>query len=66
MANYYSNPTENAAIGAVDKELSAMRKKARRLKTLHQRGLLTPEEETRARREFRGIYARFLREALGK
>ena len=64
MANYYRDPTASAAIGAVDKELTGMRKRAREIRQLRQQGRLTPEAELRARREFRGIYARFLREAL--
>lgn len=62
--SYYSNPTANAAIGAVDKELRLMRKKAKRLKQLRQLGLLIPQAEAAARREFTGIYRRFLEEAL--
>ncbi len=64
MSNYYSNPTANSAIGAVDKELNRMRKKARQLRALHRRGALTPQMEAQARREFVGIYRRFLKEAL--
>ena len=62
--SYYSNPTANAAIGAVDKEMKAMQKKARRLKELRRKGLLTPQEEALARRQFIGIYRRLLEEAL--
>ncbi len=62
--SYYSNPTENAAIGAVDRELRAMRKRAKQLQALRKRGLLTPQLETRARKEFIGIYRPLLREIL--
>lgn len=62
--SYYSNPTANAAIGAVDKEMKAMQKKALRLKELRRKGLLTPQEEALARRQFIGIYRRLLEDAL--
>lgn len=62
--SHYSNPTENAAVGAVDRELKGMRKYARQLKIRKRRGLLTPEEEAAARKRFIGIYRRFLVEAL--
>ena len=64
MANAYRNPTENQAIGAVDKEIRRMQQKAQTLKRLRRCGRLTPEMEVQARREFVGIYRRFLREAL--
>lgn len=64
--SHYSNPTENAAIGAVDRELKQMRKKAQQLKLRRRRGLLTPEEEAAARRQFIGIYRPLLLEALEK
>lgn len=62
--SHYSNPTANAAIGAVDREIRMMRKRAEQIKRRRQQGLLTPEELATARRQFTGIYARFLREAL--
>jgi len=64
MSNHYSNPTANAAIGAVDREINRMRKKAARLKALHRQGKLTQQELARARKEFTGIYRRILLEAL--
>lgn len=64
MSNHYSNPTANAAIGAVDREINRMRKKAARLKNLQRQGKLTAQELARARREFTGIYRRILLEAL--
>lgn len=62
--SHYSNPTANAAIGTVDREIRMMRKRAEQIKRRRQQGLLTPEELARARKQFIGIYARFLREAL--
>ena len=62
--SYYSNPTENAAIGAVDRELRAMRKRAKQLQALRRQGLLTPQLEARARKEFTGIFRPLLREIL--
>ena len=65
MANHYSDPTANAAMGAVDRELRMMRKRAARLRTLRLQGRLTPQEVALARRQFVGIYRRLLEEALG-
>ena len=62
--SYYSNPTANAAIGTVDREIRMMRKRAEQIRRRRQKGLLTPGEEALARREFVGIYRRFLLEAL--
>lgn len=62
--SYYSDPTANAAIGAVDKELRLMRRKAARIRELHRQGRLTAQEELQARRQFVGIYRRLLEEAL--
>lgn len=62
--SHYSNPTANAAIGSVDREIRMMRKRAEQIKRRRQQGLLTPEELAMARKQFVGIYARFLREAL--
>lgn len=62
--SYYSNPTENSAIGAVDREIKIMRKRAQQIRNLRKKGLLTHEQEICARREFTGIYRRLLLEAL--
>lgn len=62
--SHYSNPTANAAIGTVDREIRMMRKRADQIKRRRQQGLLTPEELAQARKDYVGIYARFLREAL--
>jgi hypothetical protein len=62
--NHYSNPTANAAIGTVDREIRMMRKRAQQIKRLRRQGRLTPQEEALARKQFVGIYRRFLLEAL--
>lgn len=62
--SHYSNPTANAAIGAVDREIRMMRKRAEQIKQHCKSGQLTNEDLMRARKQFVGIYARFLREAL--
>lgn len=61
---HFSNPTENTAIGAVDKELRAMKKRAERLGLLCLMGRLTPRMEAEARREFVGIYRPMLEKYL--
>lgn len=62
--SHYSNPTESAAIGRVDREWEFMRKKASRIRVRRLRGQLTQTELTEARKLFGGIYARLLRDAL--
>lgn len=62
--SYYSNPTENAAIGSVEKELRQMQKWAARIRRRHRSNTLTPQELARANKAFVGIYRRFLLEAL--
>lgn len=64
MMNYYSNPTANAAIGSVDREIRLMRKWAKQIRRRRQLGLLTPEEIAQARKKFVGIHRHLLREAL--
>ena len=64
MSNYYSNPTANAATGAVDKEIRAMRQWADEIHRLHQSGKLGQMELEMARKRFRGVCRRFLEEAL--
>ena len=62
--SHYSDPTANAAIGTVDREIRMMRKRAEQIKRRRKNGQLTNEELALARKQFVGIYARFLREAL--
>lgn len=64
--NHYSNPTANAAIGTIDRELKMMRKRAKFLKERKQKGLLTPAEEACARKQFVGIYRHILQNALAE
>lgn len=64
--SYYRNPTASAAIGAVDREIKIMEKRAKQLRQRRLAGLLTPEEAARARREFTGIHRRLRRVALGE
>ena len=66
MSSYYSDPTANMAIGAVDKELRQMQRKARYIKALKEKGRLTPEELEISRKQFVGIYRRLLVEALAE
>ena len=62
--SHYSNPTANAAIGRVDRELEFMRKKAARIRTRRLRGQLSRAELAEARKQFVGIYSRLLHDAL--
>ena len=62
--SYYSDPTANAAIGSVDREIKLLKKWAKQIRKRRQLGLLTQEEIARAQKQFVGVYRRFLKEAL--
>ena len=64
--SYYSDPTANAAMGAVDKELNAKRKLAKQIARQYHEGWLSLRELEQARKEFRGLSRNFLRDALEK
>lgn len=64
MTRRYSDSTANTAISSVDRELGKMKKRAEQIKVLRQKGLFSAEDEAKARRQFIGIYKRFLLEAL--
>ena len=62
--SYYSNPTANAAMGAVDREIRIMKKRATEIRRLRKQGRLTPQMQAEARKQFPGIFYRFYVEAL--
>ena len=64
MSNYYRDPTANAAIGAVDKEIRRMEKQCKRLQAIRRTRPLTDMEIDEVRRQFTGIHRRFLKLAL--
>ena len=66
MSNHYSDPTASAAIGAVDKEIARLKKRAKYLARLDRMGLLSPEQRRLAQRQFPGIYRRLLRNAFAE
>lgn len=53
----YSDPTANAAIGAVEKEFKAKEKYAKRLKELRRNGLISEKTLAKARADFPGIFS---------
>lgn len=52
----YSNPTANAAIGAVEREMKAKEKKVKVAKELYTQGKLSDDMMISLYREFKGIY----------
>ena len=64
MSNNRYDPTASVAIGAVDKEIRRMEKRAKRIQEIRRRGRLTPEAEARARQDFTGIYRHLLKGVL--
>lgn len=59
MAAYHSDPTANAAIGSVDKELKMVYQLAFRLRERRKKGRLTTEELTRAYQQLPAFSIRF-------
>ncbi len=64
MANHRSDPTGNAAAGAVDRQIKQKRKEAQRAARQILSGRLSREEENLLRRQFTGIFRRLLDEEL--
>ena len=64
MANHRNDPTANAALGSIDREIRENRRRARAAARMIRSGQLTPEQEYRLRRSFTGIFKRLLDEAL--
>ena len=58
MSNYRSDPTAGAAIGNINREYRVLLKQAKLLRAMRREGLLTPEQEARAKRAYIGIYRR--------
>lgn len=66
MANIYRDPTGSAASGAVDKQIRQKQKDAAKAARLILSGQLSYEEEVLLRRQFSGIFRRFLEHELTK
>lgn len=52
----YSDPTANAALGAIESEFKAKKKLAQHLKKLRRKGKLSDKELMDAGRQFKGIF----------
>ena len=63
---YYSNPTADAAIGALDLRIKKLKKRAEYLRKCKARGQFTPEQEAEAYRVYTGIFRPILDKDLGK
>ncbi len=61
---YYSDPTAAMALGTINREFSALEKKAKRLKRLYERGEISPEALQNAQSQFTGIYRHVLNNVL--
>ena len=62
--SHYSNPTADAAIGSIDREIRKMEKRAAKLKKQKAAGRLSAQQEAAAYREFSGIFRPILIKAL--
>ena len=66
MASFRKDPTANAAIGSIDKELKLREQEAERLAVRRAQGRLSSTEEAAARKRFTGIYRSVLNRAFAK
>ena len=66
MSKVYSDPTGNAASGAVDRQIRQKRKDAVKAARRILSGQLSREEENFIRQQFPGIFRRILEEELNK
>ncbi len=64
--NYYSDPTAAAAMGSINREFSRLEKKAKKLRTMFEKGRLTSEELEKAQSQFTGIYRHVLTNVLAE
>lgn len=63
---YYSDPTAAAAMGNINREYSALVKKAKRLRKLYRSGKLTEAELNQARAQFKGLFKNVLDQVLSE
>ena len=64
MSNHYYDPTANAAIGAIDRELKKAERLAKTIAARRKSGSLSPADVALAHKLFRGIYKPLLAKAL--
>lgn len=62
--SYYRDPTANAAIGSIEKDARAMRKRAQRIRKLYDSGRMSSDEFERVCRPFTGVFLRVLVEVM--
>ena len=62
--SYYSNPTENAALGSIHREWKRLDKIAKRIRRRRLEGTLTYPELYNACMQFGGIYSQLLVKAI--
>ena len=62
--SYYSNPTANAAMGAVDKEIGKINKEVKKLRLQKAEGDITEAYFERRVEKLRGRYKGFFRRVL--
>ncbi len=61
---YYSNPTEQIALGNINREFSKLEKKAKRLRDRYKNGEISEVTLEKAHSEFTGLYRHVLTNAL--
>ena len=63
---YYSDPTAAAAMGNINREYSALVKKAKRIRKRYRSGKLTEAELNQARTQFKGLFKNVLDQVLSE
>jgi len=66
MANYYSDPTANAAVSSIEKDMKRMTRYAEKIAARYVANRISPEELALAERQFTGIYRNLLNAAIFK
>lgn len=66
MANYYSDPTANAAVSSIEKDMKRMARTAEKIAARYKKGIISLDELEMAEKQFTGIYRNLLRNALIK
>lgn len=64
--NYYSDPTAAAAMGNINREYSALVKKAKSICKRYRAGKLTEAELNQARAQFKGLFKNVLDQVLSE
>lgn len=61
---YYSDPTASMALGEINREFSRLEKKAKKIRKLLEKGVISYDDVEEAQKQFKGIYRHILTNVL--